>query len=65
MPDIAPIPAARTEAVAAAMSRFLDFVDVWDSIRLHPDVCDFAFGNPQELPLPEFSAAIQRYAEPR
>jgi len=65
VPDIAPIPAARTEAVAAAMSRFLDFVDVWDSIRLHPDVCDFAFGNPQELPLPEFSAAIQRYAEPK
>jgi aspartate aminotransferase len=65
VPDIAPIPAARTEAVAAAMSRFLDFVDVWDSIRLHPDVCDLAFGNPQELPLPEFSAAIQRYAEPR
>jgi aspartate aminotransferase len=28
-------------------------------------VCDFAFGNPQELPLPEFSAAIQRYAEPK
>jgi aspartate aminotransferase len=65
VPDIAPIPAARTEAVAAAMSRFLDFVDVWDSIRMHPDVCDFAFGNPQELPLPEFSAAIQRYAEPK
>jgi aspartate aminotransferase len=65
VPDIAPIPAARTEAVAAAMSRFLDFVDVWDSIRLHPDVCDFAFGNPQELPLPEFSAAIQRYAVPK
>jgi aspartate aminotransferase len=65
VPDIAPIPAARTEAVAAAMSRFLDFVDVWDSIRLHPDVCDFAFGNPQELPLPEFSAAIQRHAEPK
>lgn len=65
MPDIAPIPAARTEAVAAAMRRFLDFVDVWDSIRMHPDVCDFAFGNPQELPLPEFSAAIQRYAEPK
>jgi aspartate aminotransferase len=64
VPDIAPIPAARTQAVAAAMSRFLDFVDVWDSIRLQPDVCDFAFGNPQELPLPEFSAAIRRYAEP-
>ena len=65
MPDIAPIPAARTASVATAMSRFLDFVDVWDSIRLQPDVCDFAFGNPQELPLPEFSAAIRRHAEPK
>jgi aspartate aminotransferase len=65
VPDIAPIPAARTASVATAMSRFLDFVDVWDSIRLQPDVCDFAFGNPQELPLPEFSAAIRRHAEPK
>ena len=64
MPNTAPIPAARTEAIATAMGRFLDFVDVWDSIRLEPDVCDFAFGNPQELPMPEFSAAIRRHAIP-
>ena len=64
MPHTAPIPAARTEAIATAMGRFLDFVDVWDSIRLEPDVCDFAFGNPQELPLPEFTAAIRRHAQP-
>lgn len=64
MSDIAPTPAARTEAVAAAMSRLFDFIAVWDGIRLQPDVCDFAIGNPQELPLPEFSAAIRHHAEP-
>lgn len=64
MPDIATTPAARTTAVAASMSRLLDFVALWDEIRLQPEVCDFAFGNPQELPLPEFSASIRRHAEP-
>ena len=65
MPETGPTPAARTEAVASSMSRFLDFVALWDGIRLEPDVCDFAFGNPQELPLPEFTAAIRRHAEPQ
>ncbi|MGH8774585.1 MAG: aminotransferase class I/II-fold pyridoxal phosphate-dependent enzyme [Jiangellaceae bacterium] len=64
MPHTAVTPAARTEAVAAAMSRLLDFVALWDGIRMQPDVCDFAFGNPQELPLPAFTAAIRRHAEP-
>ncbi|HJU96855.1 MAG TPA: aminotransferase class I/II-fold pyridoxal phosphate-dependent enzyme [Jiangellaceae bacterium] len=64
MPDIAPSPATRVAAVDASMRRFRDFVDLWDGIRLEPDVCDFAFGNPQELPLPDFSAAIRRHAEP-
>ncbi|HEX6577029.1 MAG TPA: aminotransferase class I/II-fold pyridoxal phosphate-dependent enzyme [Jiangellaceae bacterium] len=64
MPHIAPSPATRVAAVDASMRRFRDFVDLWDGIRLEPDVCDFAFGNPQELPLPEFSAAIRRHAEP-
>ncbi len=64
MPHTEPTPAARTEAIATAMGRFLDFVDLWDGIRLQPDVCDFAFGNPQELPLPEFTAAIRQHAQP-
>jgi aspartate aminotransferase len=38
---------------------------VWDAVRLHPEVCDFAFGNPQEIALPGFVAALQRHTEPR
>jgi aspartate aminotransferase len=55
---------ARSEAIAAAMAGLIDFIAVWDSRRLTPGVCDFAFGNPQEPPLPGFPAAIQRHAVP-
>ncbi len=30
-----------------------------------PDACDFCFGNPQEMPLPEIYEAIGRHAEPK
>jgi len=30
-----------------------------------PDACDFCFGNPQEMPLPEIYEAISRHAEPK
>ena len=30
-----------------------------------PDACDMAFGNPQEMPLPEIYEAIGRHAEPK
>jgi len=30
-----------------------------------PDVCDFTLGNPHDMPLPEFSAALQRWATPQ
>jgi aspartate aminotransferase len=30
-----------------------------------PDACDFRFGNPQEMPLPEIQEAITRWAAPK
>jgi aspartate aminotransferase len=30
-----------------------------------PDACDFSFGNPQEMPLPEIHEALVRHAEPK
>jgi aspartate aminotransferase len=33
--------------------------------RFHPEVCDFTFGNPHELPLPGLVAAIREHAQPR
>jgi aspartate aminotransferase len=56
---------ARSAAVAAAMARLIEYIAVWDSRRLSPGVCDFAFGNPQEPPVPEFAASIQRHAVPQ
>lgn len=33
--------------------------------RAKPEACDFAFGNPQEMPLPEIRDALVKWAEPR
>ena len=33
--------------------------------RFDPAVCDFTFGNPQEMPLPGLVAAIREHAQPR
>lgn len=30
-----------------------------------PDACDFCFGNPQEMPVPEIESAIAKWAKPR
>jgi aspartate aminotransferase len=37
----------------------------WERHHLDPGVADFAFGNPQELPLPGLVSALQRNAEPK
>ena len=37
----------------------------WERHRLDPGVADFAFGNPQELPLPGLVDALQQNAVPR
>lgn len=54
-------------AVLGAMSPFLNFFqDPMVTSRLgDPAVNDFVAGNPQEMPLPEFSAALQHWSEPR
>ena len=56
--------ARRLDAVAGALAPLLDYIAVWDGIRLDPDVSDFAFGNPQEMPLPGFVSAIRDHAVP-
>jgi aspartate aminotransferase len=37
----------------------------WERHHLDPGIADFAFGNPQEMPLPGLVEALQRAAEPR
>src|SRR2546426_7561916 len=33
--------------------------------RFDPEACDFCFGNPHEMPLPEIAEALTRWAVPR
>jgi aspartate aminotransferase len=54
----------RIRAIAASTATLFDFVNTWDSLRLQPDVFDFAFGNPQEMPIPGFSRALANQVEP-
>jgi aspartate aminotransferase len=37
----------------------------WEQHHLDPGIADFAFGNPQEMPLPGFVDALQRNAVPQ
>ncbi len=58
--------AARIADLGYAMRHFLDFLESsnYRERSSHPDINDFAVGNPQEMPLPEFVSALQRAAEP-
>lgn len=55
---------ARIEAIARSTRTLFDFVSTWDPLRQQIGVCDFAFGNPQEIALPGFASALQRNVVP-
>ena len=59
------MPTARMEAIIRSTSTLVDFVRKWDSLREHPEVCDFAFGNPQEFAIPGFVESLVRHAAPQ
>lgn len=59
------MPTARMEAIIRSTSTLVEFVSRWDSLRQRPDVCDFAFGNPQELAIPGFAEALVSHAAPQ
>lgn len=41
------------------------FYSAYATEHTDPDACDFAFGNPQEMPLPGFVAALQKNSQPQ
>jgi aspartate aminotransferase len=57
----------RTRAVAKALEAISSFFadSAWARRHKELDVCDFAFGNPQEWPLPELVEALRFHATPR
>ena len=57
---------SRLERIAAASGPLHDFVNrYYTASRGRPDVCDFAFGNPHEMPLPGLVDALKRWAVPQ
>jgi aspartate aminotransferase len=57
----------RTRAVLKALESLSSFFadSAWARRHKEADVCDFAFGNPQEWPLPELVEALRFHATPR
>lgn len=55
--------AAVIEAVAPVTHFFRE--SSWARKASDPDVCDFTFGNPQEMPLPGFVEALGRWSVPQ
>ncbi len=57
---------SRLERIAAASGPLYDFTNrYYTASRGQPDVCDFAFGNPHEMPLPGLVDALERWAVPQ
>ncbi len=61
--DISP----RSLHTSAAMRPFLEFhfQSSYTQLAGSPDVIDFTYGNPNEMAIPGFSAALQTWSEPR
>ena len=58
------MPTARMEAIIESTGRLVEYVNTWDSLGQQPDVCDFAFGNPQEFAIPGFAESLARHTTP-
>ena len=57
----------RSQQVLKAIGTFYRFAteSMWAKMSGDPAVCDFVFGNPHEMPLAGFSAALQRWSVPQ
>ncbi len=62
-----PAGSQRVLSILNAISPFMQFFEdpAWASRLGDPAVSDFVFGNPHEMPLPEFATALQHWSAPR
>lgn len=56
---------ARITAITKANEPLLAFLPIWEEHRRRPGVADLAFGNPQEMVIDGFPAALTAATEPR
>jgi len=55
----------KMDALLAAHRRLLEFFEWFSARGTRAGIADFVAGNPQEMPLPEYVAAIKKWSEPR
>jgi aspartate aminotransferase len=55
----------RVTAITKANQPLLSFLPIWEEHRGRPDILDFAFGNPQEMVIEGFPAALAAATVPR
>jgi aspartate aminotransferase len=58
------MPAKRIRAITEANAALLSFIEIWDRHRHDADVADFAFGNPQEIAIDGYAAALAAATTP-
>ncbi len=57
--------ASSIRAAHAAEHALFSFFDAYEQRRDGDGVCDFALGNPHEMPMPEYPATLKRWTEPQ
>ena len=56
----------RIDHLSSLMAPVADYLtnSTWAERHEEPGICDFALGNPHEMPLPGFTAALKKHVEP-
>jgi aspartate aminotransferase len=57
--------ARRVGSVGESISPVLRFIEGYYQYAAHPNVSDFTFGNPHDMPLQGFVDALQRWSQPQ
>ena len=56
--------AGKMTELAQIASPFFDVMQRIEQIPDNPNICDFAFGNPQDMALPGYVAALKKWSTP-
>ena len=59
------MPTKRINQIARANKTLLSFLEIWERHRFEPNIVDLAFGNPQEMVVDGFAAALASATTPR
>ncbi|HET8907095.1 MAG TPA: aminotransferase class I/II-fold pyridoxal phosphate-dependent enzyme [Ktedonobacterales bacterium] len=60
-------PSGRMRSISATIQPVFEFFSqsTWAHRQAEPNICDFTFGNPHEMPLEDFSRALATWSKPQ